>query len=191
MKVAFDWDGTLADTMPDLAAIAVRTIQHHAGIPASIISSRYWQTIGRPFEDQLPLILRGTMLSPVEHKSILSEYALAKRTFYTRGLFRVSQIQTSREHSYWVVSSTEPDLIQPLLPPGFSLFFNMHKKQALQSLKPDVFLGDAPYDKRVAVRAGVPFVPFASSYPWSAEPYVLRSMTTESIREVLAWIKRN
>ena len=53
--VIFDFDGTLADSMPFLAEIGVEVMMRYYGITKDEAAERYKSTTGLPFEHQIKL----------------------------------------------------------------------------------------------------------------------------------------
>jgi HAD superfamily hydrolase (TIGR01549 family) len=57
--ICFDFDGTVADTMPFLTDLAVAILTDSYGMAAAEARTRYIATTGLPFKDQLEIIVPG------------------------------------------------------------------------------------------------------------------------------------
>ncbi|MFX1561659.1 MAG: HAD family hydrolase [Promethearchaeota archaeon] len=53
--IIFDFDGTLADTMPFLQKIGVQVMMKHFGVPKDEATERYVTTTGLPYEHQIKM----------------------------------------------------------------------------------------------------------------------------------------
>lgn len=186
--IAFDLDGTLADTMPGLTDLAVEIMTKFWGITPSHARARYLDTIGRPFLEQLE------MLFPDEEKRRVRE---AADMYFTRkweawleaplheDALRITTLCALGGASVFVCSSTEKDLVQRYVmkhrlpvtvPHGVS------KQDQLLCIDnqfedwvPRHLIGDAPYDHHLAETMRFHFTGVAhtlSAEVWSAPPGV-------------------
>ena len=77
--ILWDWDGTLADTMPAHADLAAKCIQKHFGINFQNAREEYLNTSGIPFDYQLKKIFPNTEESKID--SCAEEYHREKMTY--------------------------------------------------------------------------------------------------------------
>lgn len=77
--VMWDWDGTLADTMPAHADLAAECINAHFGIDTPEAREKYLNTTGIPFDRQLEKIFPGATAS--QREACAKEYHERKMTY--------------------------------------------------------------------------------------------------------------
>lgn len=176
MRLIFDFDGTLVNSMPALAVAAVGLLRDY-DLDAEDAEFRYLATVGRAFPEQLQ------MLFP-EH----SRNAYAARMFRSRqqeiytevGLFpgvkRLLKDARMRGHEVFVCSSTERSLVAPTLQrllgesSGISAVWGRENGTKYQQLKvlttPRTwFIADAPYDAELAKKVGCKFIAVTHTFP--------------------------
>lgn len=75
--VCFDFDGTLADTMPFLENLAVRLLVEKIGMDENTARKKYRETTGLPFVQQVDLIARHA--SSKDKKSLVEQFETQKK----------------------------------------------------------------------------------------------------------------
>ena len=174
--IVLDFDGTIADTMPMLTALATRLITERYDIPAAVARRRYLDTTGLDFASQLERIFPDHPANA----SVAARFEAAKRDEILRrpvfpevtaalAFFRTRGIPT------FLCSSTTPDLVTAYverhglagLLDATTGFRPGHPKDAqitglldAHGVRPEeaVFIGDSLSDGDFARAAGVRFV---------------------------------
>jgi len=77
--ILWDWDGTLADTMPDHADLAAICINAHFGMNIPEAREKYLNTAGISFDRQLEKIFPKSM--PLQREDCAKEYHEKKMTY--------------------------------------------------------------------------------------------------------------
>lgn len=121
---AFDFDGTIANTMPMLERLALdvirrhvfRTHPRHDALERGHLRQWYRETAGLPFKEQMSSLYLGRKLEG----RIVSEFQEKKRSVLARaepfpGATRALRHLDARGHRIGVVSSTERFLIVKFL----------------------------------------------------------------------------
>lgn len=171
MIVAFDFDGTICDSMGALEDLAVEVIRHHWDIAdEDVIRQRYRDTAGDPFDLQLPCIVNS---NGYETRVAAEEYAIAKNNVTLRSKPKANTIAAIEKLltagiGVHIISSTTAPLIRAWLRQHFEQlepFVHCHgidmgtKVKNLERCKPDYFVGDSVSDLRRAQAIGIPFYP--------------------------------
>lgn len=170
MNIAFDFDGTICDSMPALEDLAVDVIQRYWKIAdENVIRHRYRETSGDPFDVQLPRIMESTTGREIELAT--AAYEIEKKDVTMRAkprLAAIGAIQSLLDHgaSIHIVSSTKSALIWAWIMntkvPWISQVW-CHgidygtKLDHLQMLKPTWFVGDSVSDRDRAEAVGARF----------------------------------
>ena len=82
--IVFDWDGTIANTMPILTKIAVDLLTHHYQLDRDQAKQLYIETTGLPFVQQIALIFPKN----TKNTLVVSEFEQKKEnTFFDQALF--------------------------------------------------------------------------------------------------------
>jgi phosphoglycolate phosphatase-like HAD superfamily hydrolase len=171
--IAFDFDGTLVDTMPQLTGIAtdlISTFFHHTRFNAKTM---YLSTIGRPFEEQIEILFPGESEATKDLVVRLYNYERITQV-YTKDISimpyaaSVMSVLKNRGVYLYVCSSTPRGMFSDFLekhflPGAFSLMKGESKREQLQRIKnffhDDVyFVGDAKYDHELADELGITFI---------------------------------
>lgn len=174
--VVFDFDGTVADTMPVLSDLAVRILGEHLGLAADIASERYRQTVGLDFASQLEEIAPADPRNPAaaEQFETLKSVALLDSEPFADVVPMLGFLRT-RGMSLFVCSSTTTAVVRAMVERwGLSLrvdecvgFEPGHGKDRQvrdlldrYGLAPDsvLFVGDAPRDHDLVRPCGVRFL---------------------------------
>lgn len=163
--IAFDFDGTLVDSMGQLRELAVKTVIDRASAypmapTKEEIVHRYDQTTGEPFRVQIETILPFTDgFHELHWQHIDAEYEHAKRELTLKSpVFH--EVPRSIANLYcagyrlWVVTSTVTDLIVTKLDQvDLWRYFDGclgptygSKARKLEMIKADVFIGDTDRD---------------------------------------------
>lgn len=168
MKIALDFDGTIADTMTALEQLAVDVLCPKFMLEEEFVRTQYRKTAGDPFFEQLKLIY------PVgfdyEMASAAAQYEYEKRGV-TLSAKPFTEVDTAlaalaeKEHELHIVSSTETDLIQAWVDlqdlDHFVTVWGLHygyKLEQLQRCEAELFIGDSDLDR---VRADARRIRFA------------------------------
>lgn len=158
MRVAFDFDGTLVDSMPALSHDAITLMTRFYGVPDGFAHDAYWSTVGRSFREQLHVIF------PWNFKNVLCNNEFLRRQADAYELVRAfaPAVRTlaaldCEGVNLYVVSSSHRALTVPVAEREFPRVkltvmgreYGTKLKQ-LRDLAPDLFVGDAPHDGRLA-----------------------------------------
>lgn len=150
MHVAFDFDGTLVDSMPALRKEAVNLISEAYDKSYELADTWYMSTIGRSFREQLDFLFRGDALNEeiagVFYKKQMKIYENVVPHF---GVVDTLNVINDLGWRTSIFSSTVPNLIWPVVQrlfPEFQGHVSFPKRKALESVKPDWFIGDTVYD---------------------------------------------
>ncbi len=82
--IVFDFDGTLADSMPFLERIGVRVMMDYYGVSKEEATRRYRMTTGLPYEHQVELNFPG---HPANRRAVEEFEALKLQCIYEQELF--------------------------------------------------------------------------------------------------------
>lgn len=186
MKIAFDFDGTLVDTMPVLGSLAVALIAERYEIDDAVADKLYWSTVGASFLEQLEELFPGDP----RNGSVAASFITAHELVYTDckpfndAVDAVRQLQ--REHRVTIVSSSPHRLVAWVV----ERIFEKHgvrfdavlgrdygtKAQQLELIArtppigPLRFIGDAPRDMTIASQLGLGFTAVTHTFPASYFP---------------------
>lgn len=175
-RIAFDFDGTLIDTMPALRRLAVKLTTELCDLPQNpdvgrsvpteeVIVERYNATAGETFREQLCTILpRSEKWTPDHQAAISAVYEHEKRTVLTQATIFNDAAQAvlrlrQAGHSLWVVTSTTTHLVVERLDrAGLWHHFDGclgpemgDKSTKLDRIEADIFIGDTNRDWQHAV----------------------------------------
>jgi phosphoglycolate phosphatase-like HAD superfamily hydrolase len=172
IAVAFDFDGTLADTMPALTVLATDLLVAFFGMRPDDARQEYLSTIGRPFEEQLKIIFpfardtkRMVDLYNRERMKVYSIFSGAKPLPYAELV-----VHTLMTHNIplFICSSTPFEIFDPFVHKYFLDVFElpfgavMSKKEQLEHIHhaydDAYFVGDAAYDHDLADEIGMTFI---------------------------------
>lgn len=180
--IAFDFDGTVADSMPGLCALACEVTARYYPHAPPLTPLWYYATSGVPFSQQLSLIFGRVIPECAEEfaqrKVAVTEAArpLPKTTW---GL----QILQDLGIPCALVSSTTPELLHAWLEahelrPFFQQVLGydrpyMTKTQQLRVLRAagfplSLFVGDSERDGTFALAAQVPFLRYTEPDTWTS-----------------------
>jgi len=170
--VAFDFDGTLADTMPGLADLATELISSFFKLPKDLSKSMYLSTIGRPFETQIEMLFpeedvdrKKLVINLFNNERVVSIYNDdTKEMPYASMVVRVLK---NNNIPMYLCSSTPSHVfgsfVKKYFQDSFSSIKGQSKTEQLQRIKNFhheniYFVGDAPYDREVAESIGISFI---------------------------------
>jgi 1L-myo-inositol 1-phosphate cytidylyltransferase / CDP-L-myo-inositol myo-inositolphosphotransferase len=181
--IIFDFDGTIADTMPWLSGIAVQLLAERYGVPASFAEQRYLDTAGMDFRSQLEEIFPGHCENEATAATMEEE---KRRELLQRPLFPevIPALKALKRDGLriFVCSSTSEYLvrefvyragIEDLVDACFGYVPGLPKPRQIEfilchyGLRRDgvVFVGDALVDEMYARSVGVPFIGVARLFP--------------------------
>jgi phosphoglycolate phosphatase len=173
--VIFDFDGTIADTMPFLVDLAARLLSTHYGLGDPEARKAYIETTGLPFCRQMELIFPGNSLNAATVKEFEAEKRrhLADFRFFPDAGPAVAEI---RKHGIKVglSSGNVEGIIEPVLMsrglvvdlvmgwrPGFEKgpdHFRFAAETFGVPLSEMLFVGDSLKDGLAAKSSGVKFI---------------------------------
>jgi CDP-L-myo-inositol myo-inositolphosphotransferase len=174
--IVLDFDGTVADTMPTLTALATRLITERYHIPTAAAHRRYRDTTGLDFASQLERLFPNHSANLV----VAGEFEAAKRDeILQRPVFpevrSALAFFRARGLQVFLCSSTTADLVAAYVErhgladyldattgfrPGFSKDVQIARLLAAHDIPPEeaVFIGDSLSDGAFARMAGVRFL---------------------------------
>jgi len=195
--IILDFDGTLADTMPQLAALGVDMLIHHYGLSPGEAYKRFLETVGAPFYQQLETLFHEDS----RNHAVSEEFSARKLEIFDDAVpfdDAAEAIQLIRACGWpvYVCSSTEHELV--------TRFVQRHRLlvtaavgtvgadtktgqimvcASAAGLKPEqvVFIGDAPADAGYAYRAGARFLAVEHTF----ERSVFAGLSIQSVPTLL------
>jgi phosphoglycolate phosphatase-like HAD superfamily hydrolase len=169
MIVAFDFDGTVCDSMGALEDLAITVIRRYWDVADEApLRQRYRDTAGDPFDVQFPRIVSS---SGYEVSVATAEYAIEKIGVTLRSqpkkdtIAAIERLLDARVGVH-IISSTRAPLIRMWLREHFEAlepFVHCHgidmgtKVENLRRCRPDWFVGDSVSDQMRAAQVGVTF----------------------------------
>ena len=165
MKIAFDFDGTLVDSMPALRKSAVSFISEAYDKSYEQADVWYMSTIGRSFREQIDFLFSGDKLNDEIARKFYDEHAKIYETVSLHfGVIETITELNSREIPYGIVSSSSESLIESavtrLLPEFTGSIYGIEsgtKREQLRAFNPSDFVGDTVYDCITSRRLGIRF----------------------------------
>jgi len=172
VRIVFDFDGTLVDSMPALRALGSEIVADAYGLSLDDADKKYMKSVGRTFRDQLELIKPG---DPINSKASMEFYAKQQRLYddvrLHAGVIETIEFLNTTPIKYGVCSSTHGDLasnvVRRLLPEfrgivtgrDYGSKFSQLKSHFGSADKRDSwFIGDTSFDGTVASEANVNFI---------------------------------
>jgi CDP-L-myo-inositol myo-inositolphosphotransferase len=174
--IVFDFDGTIADTMPFLTALAVNLMTEHYPVEAADARKRYLDTVGVEFGRQLEELFPGHP----KNAAVAAAFEGAKRTGMLDcpvfpDVVELLDLLDRRRVRRFVCSSTTRELLVSYLQsraldsrfddclgyePGLRKREQVELILARHQIEPGeiVFVGDAPRDHELLSGTGVRFV---------------------------------
>lgn len=197
MRIAFDFDGTLVDSMPKLRELGTTVLQDYYDLDERAADERYMATVGRSFIEQLGFLFPN---NPLNLKAAHAFYDVQAEvyedvTLYP-GVIETVEFLNEEGIGYGLVSSTASELARNFLKDALPEFqglvtgraegtkFSQLKDQLGNKKAPDRwFIGDTTWDEYTAERAGVNFVPVTHTFP--AEVFDQSVQPQDSIPEAV------
>jgi len=203
-RVIFDFDGTVANTMPPLEMIATRIIQAIYSLGETDALRGYRQTIGASFEEQLDeLFPRHTGNENAAHL-----FGMQREAVYDISPPKAGAVETIKALSEsgvqsYIVSSTPWDLVDRWLErhlPFGNIFTlaethgGMKQQQVSSAVRGKVgltvMIGDAPRDMRYAQYENIPFLGVIGTFSkdeWAAgSPAPVFNNINQAVRHAFA-----
>lgn len=173
MKIAFDFDGTLVDSMPALRNAAVNLISETYKKSYAQSDVWYMATIGRSFREQIDFLFRGESLNEFVAQKFHEEHMkIYKKVGLHSGVVETIDYLNEQEIPYVVCSSSPQDLvsatIERLLPEFRGQLLSQEvssKREQLRESNPSDFIGDTLYDCIVAQKLGIRFTGVSHTLP--------------------------
>ena len=174
--ICFDFDGTIASTMPFLTDLAVDVLTKHCRLRPEDARNKYIHTTGLPFAEQVTCICgsRGTAI-----QAAVAEFEDRKKADYFRFVPETGARQTinslkKKGYTVAISSSTQeqliqnylvrfdlsPDLVMGLRPDfrkGHDHFGHIQQKYQIESSS-ICYVADSINDYRIATALGVNFI---------------------------------
>jgi phosphoglycolate phosphatase-like HAD superfamily hydrolase len=184
MRIVFDFDGGVANTMPLIADAASGIVNKRFGTPIEIAEEWYWRTAGLPFAEQLAVLdnqmnydmtTKQLMESTIElHGFVNMIYDVAEPWPDAHPAFE------ALDYGMHLVSATSSQLVSRFVykwfPEALESVEPESKLYALQrivstskSTKKVLYIGDMPNDKKVADIVGADFIGIdrGRDLPWT------------------------
>lgn len=201
MKIIFDFDGTLVDSMPRLRKIATDIFQDYFGFSPVFADKNYMRTTGRSFAEQLDLLDPGR-----EHSGVVKDFQSESRKIYDtvdlhRGVVETIQFLNDAGIDYALCTSTYADdtgtILDRLLPEFTQVALSRDwgpKFAQLKELTKDCdlkkcwFIGDTPFDFNLSRRLRTNFVGVSHTFSQDNFPKAaptLQDSVPSAIEEVL------
>jgi phosphoglycolate phosphatase-like HAD superfamily hydrolase len=186
--IVFDFDGTLADTMPHLAQIASDVVGEMFDIPDAIVKDWYWSTAGFPFITQLDFLAKDFMISPADVAACAAMFEVDAIEVYSTDSFFPDAIIAIRtlEYKCHIVSSAASEHVKRMVKrcwhPAIRCVQNEIKSEALELLSIDnrrmIYIGDVPRDALYAQDVGADFIGIERGAPitWPEETTVANGL---------------
>lgn len=173
MKVVFDLDGTLIDSMPRLRAYAVDLLVDTYRMDAYVADSGYMTTVGRSFKEQLDILQPG---NPRNKKVAWTFRQLQEEAYKyvlpTFGAVETIQFLNEKSIDTGIVSSSPTFLVKQVISrviPEFTGIITGNdtgpKEKQLLAQEATHFVGDTPYDGVLAERNDIVFVGVEGTFP--------------------------
>lgn len=171
----FDLDGTLLDSMPLLTKLAVHVLRPYC--PGSA-QDAYLKTVGRPFAEQVDIIMQNSIHSSQEVKrTVISRYEELHRITapympMARGMRQMMWLAQSRSVKLALISSTSETIIASLQQFPHKMFHGIYgfRQDLPKALQMDLaikdlgekdahvcYFGDTDYDAQIAAERDVKF----------------------------------
>lgn len=151
-KIAFDFDGTIVDSMPQLTELALAVIKEHKLMHPIAARAAYLATTGLPFGEQLRMM---SPFTPLLNFWASKEFEARKRQIYDTatlmpGALEVTDALLDLDWDVYVVSSTiaPQDLLRDRLDPRVKIsgYESGSKRDQLANIDPLFFVGDSELD---------------------------------------------
>ena len=174
--ICFDFDGTIAATMPFLTELAVDVLTKHCHLAPEYARDQYIQTTGLPFEEQVERICGGDVaaagaaISEFEHRKESEYFRMAPEThavetldeLKARGYIIAISSSTHEElvRQYLSHYGLSPNLVMGLRPnfrKGQDHFAHLRQKYQIE-YNAICFVADSINDYFIATRFGVGFI---------------------------------
>lgn len=195
--IILDFDGTLADTMPQLACLGVDLLTRHYGLSPGEAYKYFLETVGAPFYQQLETLFHEDS----RNHAVGEEFNARKREIFDdaepfEDAAEAVQLIRAREWPAYVCSSTEVDHVARFMRRYELDVTAVSGTQGTDSkteqikfyvsaaeLEPEqvVFIGDAPADAGYAHRAGVRFLAVEHTF----ERYIFADLHIQSATTLL------
>lgn len=167
-----DFDGTVIDTMPQLADLAIGLVVENTRLPRELAHAWYWQSIGDPIERQLERLLEP---DDWRYWKILCEFERRRWPIYEDAKLYDDAVALLKQPCTRITSSTPGELVKRVLwRTGVDVAgFGLPKSVALRIARmggPVTYVGDAVNDLTIAQTAGVAFVGVDRGWPFNEWP---------------------
>lgn len=179
--VLFDLDGTLVDTMDVYADLAAATIQAFFGLPFDHARAAYLKSSGRPFSDQLALIVPG-LRDPSVACNAFEQAKVISATSVSLSESTTLALRSLRRHGIGIAisSNNRQSIVDSFcrrcpFPFDLALGYDEDRKAGKPhfesaarffdcSPRDLLFVGDSLYDAEIAQNYNVPFVGLVGTF---------------------------
>lgn len=171
MKIIFDFDGTIVDSMPRLRELGSTIIEDYHEVPAYVADDMYMATIGQSFREQLDALFPDDAYTGLNERAADAFYDQQEEIYETvlphAGVIDTLLYLNEQNIPYAVVSSTDTEHVSKTLSRILPEFKgevrgrDMGPKYAQlrqSGGKSDVFIGDALFDGDMGDLAGMRFI---------------------------------
>ena len=213
MRIAFDLDGTLIDSAPDIHAAVNAMLADNATPPLSL--ARVTGFVGNGLPHLVGLVIDDTGLDMASH-SVLTQQVLHHYTHPTQhltipfdGVIDALETLHAAGHRMGIctnkpIAATHAELDRLNLSRFFSVTIG---GDSLRLRKPDptpltktlsqlgtgpaLFVGDSEVDAQTAHRAAIPFALFTKGYRQTPVRDLPHNLAFDHPQQLLAWIAQN
>ena len=151
--IVFDFDGTLADSMPFLESIGVEIMMKHFGVSHEEATSKYRSTTGLPYEQQVKLNFPNNP----ENEQAISEFEELKiKRIFEQELFSDAEDTVKRINEMGIDVFVSSSTFQPTIEEYFRRLDILHLFKAVLGYRPGFEKG-ADHFNHIHKIFGIPY----------------------------------
>lgn len=175
MKIAFDFDGCLVDSMPALRQLGTTIIQDFYGLDPADADKSYMKTVGRAFDEQLRTLFVNVAGADEYYERQAEAYESVR---LHAGVLETIEFLNTTPIQYCLVTSTRSalaaEVLKRLLPEFAGPITGRDTGTKANQLRSHLdsqdraerwFIGDTPYDADVARGVKVNFIGVSHTFP--------------------------